>query len=210
MAAGGIGAITDEAALRAFVQGIVAEGDMAAKIRQLQGRVKGQVVTSLPADPFDGQEVVYLASEPSGIVWKLRYRRDSGSAFKWEVVGGSPLRSGDGATQSTASNVFQTLGTPSVTVPLAGDYDIEWGTPAVINTVAAVNQMELGMHINGASWLTSYLIASGQWDGGTLHERNTFAFMPAGAVLNPRYRSLNSQTCNWLGFYLYAMPVRVG
>lgn len=47
-------------------------------------------VTSLPAYPFDGQEVYYVADATNGIIWHLRYNA-SGGTYKWEFVGGNHL-----------------------------------------------------------------------------------------------------------------------
>lgn len=83
-------------------------------------------VTSLPSNPFDGQQVFYAAGS-SGELWHLRYNAASGSNFKWEYVGGSFLTSYNTQSQTASSTSFAALASSvaSVTAPLAGDYEVE-------------------------------------------------------------------------------------
>lgn len=87
------------------------------------------VVTALPGSPTDGQEINYLADAVNGIVWHLKYRAASASAYKWEYVGGPPLSAEVAAQQTTSNGAYADLATvgPSITLPLAGDYDVEHG-----------------------------------------------------------------------------------
>jgi hypothetical protein len=93
-------------------------------------------VTTLPASPVDGQEVYYQSTTAGtgggatdtmatvGAVWHLRYRAASASAYKWEVVGASPMQVGVDASETTTSTSYAALATagPAITLPLAGDY----------------------------------------------------------------------------------------
>lgn len=94
------------------------------------------LVSTLPASPFDGQEVYYQSTTAGtgggasdsmadvGAAWHLRYRSASSSAFKWEVVGASPISHEVSTSQNTSSATFVALTTagPTVKVALAGDY----------------------------------------------------------------------------------------
>jgi hypothetical protein len=82
-------------------------------------------VSSFPGSPVDGEEVDYVASSGSGIVWRFRFR-SAGTTHKWEFIGGSPLSSATAGDITTASptNVALTGG-PSVTLPFAGEYAID-------------------------------------------------------------------------------------
>ena len=84
-------------------------------------------VTTLPTAPVNGQEVYYVADATNGIVWHLKYRSASASAYKWEFVGGPSLFAEIATNETTASTTYVALATagPTVTVPLAGDYDVE-------------------------------------------------------------------------------------
>lgn len=92
-----------------------------------------QYVTALPASPDDGEQVYFQAA--AGVIWHLRYNAASASSFKWEYVGGPPLTHEVATSQSTTSATYADLATvgPQVTLPLAGDYDVQFGTTVQIN-----------------------------------------------------------------------------
>ena len=104
-------------------------------------------VTSLPGSPVDGQECYYVADATNGIVWHLKYNSGSASAYKWEVVGGPPLYS-EVLTQEVSNALgyadLATVG-PSITVPLAGDYDVFISTTVYCTSVVAAG---------GQTWMT--------------------------------------------------------
>lgn len=82
----------------------------------------------MPTGPVNGDEVYYVADATNGIVWHFKYRSASASTYKWEYIGGAYLFSEivTAASESTASTSYVALTTagPSLTVPLAGDYDV--------------------------------------------------------------------------------------
>lgn len=96
-------------------------------------------VTSLPASPVDGQEVYYAASLSGGNMWHLRYRAGSGSIYKWEFVGGSPLTAENSGSVTPNNTSYVTATSPSVTVPLAGEYIIEHGAQGTNNGTTNAN-----------------------------------------------------------------------
>jgi hypothetical protein len=81
------------------------------------------LVSSLPTSPVDGQVIDYLADATNGMIWRLRYRAASASAYKWEFVGGSNLYTWNGTVVTLNSGAMVEL-TPliSIVLPLAGDY----------------------------------------------------------------------------------------
>lgn len=89
------------------------------------------VTTTLPV-PVTGRECYYLADATNGVVWHLKARRNNPdttrntSSYLWEYIGGPSLYKSVTSTQSVGlSNVYADLSTPvSLTLPLAGDYDI--------------------------------------------------------------------------------------
>jgi hypothetical protein len=92
----------------------------------------------LPTSPSAGDEYYYVADSTDGVVWHLRYKD---STNKWEFVGGAPLAAVQNIGTSSTLNAA-TLGTsyvyaltsgvsgPSLTVPFAGTYRIEFGFDA--------------------------------------------------------------------------------
>lgn len=102
-------------------------------------------VTALPTQPYDGQVVDYLADATNGVVWRLKYRAASASAYKWEAVGApTPLNTfTDGVGESTSSTSYTTLTSAcQITVPLAGDYDFRWSLE-MFNTAIQINAAAL-------------------------------------------------------------------
>lgn len=97
-----------------------------------------ELVSALPSSPVDGQEIFYQSAgmATDGLVWHLRYRAASASSYKWEFLGGSSLFSAVTTDQSTTSTTYTDLTTagPSVTLPLAGDYDVTHGFRGYNNT----------------------------------------------------------------------------
>jgi hypothetical protein len=84
-------------------------------------------VTALPSSPVDGMEVYYqsAAMATNGIVWHLRYRAASASAYKWEFVGGSQLVARYGSVVAVSATSYTNIGpTPFLVFPLAGDYQV--------------------------------------------------------------------------------------
>jgi hypothetical protein len=111
-------------------------------------------VTALPANPVDGQECYYVADATNGVIWHLRYNAGSGSAYKWEFVGGGLLtrnQSADGGSVSTGSFVEPPNG-PTITFPLAGDYYIEALT-SVVRTGAGAGNAQVRPAISSGSLL---------------------------------------------------------
>jgi hypothetical protein len=96
-----------------------------------------QLVTSLPASPFDGQVIDFLADADNGVIWRLRYRAASPSLYKWEWAGGDELYVPNGPGQAVLMqhqdfvwrNALESgSGADSgVTVPLGGDYVVHYG-----------------------------------------------------------------------------------
>lgn len=99
------------------------------------GRVKQNtkpaisLVTSLPSNPKDGDEILFTDSLTAGTYhWHLRYVAARASN-KWVFVGGPGLYELIQQSESTTSTSYIALTTagPTITVPLAGDYFVEIG-----------------------------------------------------------------------------------
>lgn len=90
------------------------------------------VLTSLPASPVDGQEILFLADSTRRTIWHLRYNAGSSFSSKWEPVSTpAPLFSAvDTAELSTGTVAYQDLATvgPQVTAPVVGDYMLDYRT----------------------------------------------------------------------------------
>ena len=90
------------------------------------------VVTSLPASPYDGQEIYYqtAAMLADHVMWHFRYNAASSSTHKWEFLGGAPIVASEVFTdQTTSSTSFTDLTTvgPTLQLPIPGVYEIAFG-----------------------------------------------------------------------------------
>lgn len=173
----------------------------------------GPLVTSLPAQPVDGQECYYVADATNGVVWHLIYRAADPSSYKWQFVGGSALRGLVEGEQSFANTSYIDAPTPgpSVTVVLAGQYDVDWGANYVYTQTAP--GYPIYMALSGAG-LTATDADAAQ---GSVDVANTGYFplrrrgprtLTAGTLM-VKYRN-GAGTALVKDRYLFVQPVRVG
>lgn len=175
------------------------------------------VVTDLPVNPQDGDEVFFLAEPTISIVWRLRYRAATPSRFRWEYAGGSELRAENaGTSMTTISTSYTDLSTvgPSITVKLPGDYRIQWGWQAQHSNDAGVGYM--GIKVGSASTADSGAVR-GQ-AGGVNYDilspnGNKDFTIGADDVVKAQYRTLSGTlTVNNAGVlnpWMMLRPVRV-
>ncbi len=171
------------------------------------------VVTSLPPNPHDGMVIDYLASDAGGVVWRFRYRAASGSSYKWEFVGGSPLqqRTYNDVTSTTTSYVALS-GSPTITVPLTGEYAITHGVRqfysvggpgnAVTETEVFYNSNPCGCEISAHTPSITIPI--------TGMATNPMQPLTAGYVVQQRYKAGTGVTSVFGRRTLTICPVRVG
>lgn len=118
--------------------------------------------TVLPTNPVDGQEVYFIADATNGVIWHLRYNAGSASAYRWEYIGGPSLKAAVGAqeTLAGATNTWYdpTTPGPSVTVPLAGDYDINFGAAPNHGIASLAYYFNVGVAIGAANPITANLL----------------------------------------------------
>jgi len=167
------------------------------------------LVSSLPSPAYDGQEVYYLADAANGVIWHLRYRAASTSAYKWEFVGGPSLYGYVAASESRASATngdLTTLG-PDVTPPLAGDYDAEWGA-RMQSSVAGVFEAYMSIPALGTEACSHIFAAQFAGGNGVIKVRKTIT--PAGTLLRAKYSTQGGLQASFGGRWLEVTPIRVG
>lgn len=106
-------------------------------------------VTTLPASPVDGQEILFVVDSTNGIVWHLKYNGGSASAYKWEFIGGGCLYSYVDGNNTISSRSYAANGGPSLTLPLAGDYEISYGARAIADAGAGGHSVQAAPAFNG-------------------------------------------------------------
>jgi len=177
------------------------------------GVIGPQRVTVLPVGAVDGQEVYYVADATNGVIWHLRYNAASASAYKWELVGGTPLNSQselEGSIVSTTAAV--TTGEPNLTVPLAGDYRITASVSVELRSANgwAWNYIQAGVGNAIYMSLVRGAATSGvRFNGATTRTVNAPA-LAVGAVCTMLHASDGSNPAYFLGRSINLIPVRVG
>ena len=176
------------------------------------------LVTSLPSNAIDGQEVRYLANNTNGIIWNFRYRAGSSSAYKWEFIGGQRLgQEGVGGNTwgtwlSTSSLTSVALsGGPSVTIPLAGDYEVI----GQANAYNAAGDSLVGFTLattggTGWSFLDAMHYGFTSYQGITIAGRKTITGLSANSIVSHYYAVSNASAPGY--FYnrnLWITPIRV-
>jgi len=173
-----------------------------------------QTGSSLGTGSFDGQLAYYLADGTNGVVWTFRYRSGSASGSKWEFVGGPGLYALVDAAESTVSTSYTNLTTtgPSVTVPLAGDYDVEVGALISHPTAAAYTGfMSYAIGATAASDANSVQsISSGQFDAASTANCRRLGGIAASTAFVAKYRTqAGADTATFTARWMRITPVRV-
>ncbi len=171
------------------------------------------LVTSLPASPTDGQEVNFLADATNGVVWRLRYRSASASAYKWEFIGGPPLTAEVLTQEARTGNAYGDTVTPGpdVVVPLAGDYDFDFSAQGTQQT--ADSYIYVAPQIGSAS-TPSDNDAANIYSKFGYNDRFGRTIRRTASAANMRirlqYKSSSANPHTWALRNLAVTPVRVG
>jgi hypothetical protein len=163
------------------------------------------LVANLPALPVDGQEVYYRAGT-NGPIWHLRYSAAMNTldGYGWEFVGGSQIATS--AQTSTALSATITGALVSLTPPLSGLYEIDFGANLYIST--AGQNADCLLYLGGApvtnaicrgTTVNTYTSAMSMWSPLTVAVGN-----------NIDLRGITSSGAGSMGNrWLRARPIRV-
>lgn len=170
--------------------------------------------TALPSSPSDGQSFYYVADTTNGVVWHLRYRSASASAYKWEYVGGSQLINTVFANEQYVGAAYGNLATsgPTVTVPLAGDYVVTIGFTGNNGQAGQVARMSYDIGATGAVDADSVLyvtsVAAGNYATVTKPQRKNA--IAASSALTAKYKTAAGSGVYFQDRFMQVIPVRVG
>jgi hypothetical protein len=166
-------------------------------------------VTSLPTPPFDGFEVFYAADASSGVVWHLRYR-SGGGTYKWEYVGGPPMFDEVTTVQSRTNIAYGALTTagPSVTVPLAGEYEV-WIGATVTPPAGVIGLMSYDIGGTGAADADAVRV-HGNAAQASCNRPRVKTISSASTALVSKYRETVATGTSWQDRWMSVRPVRVG
>jgi len=100
-----------------------------------------------PPNPIDGDVWVADTGDGLGTRWQFQYNASSSSSYKWEFIGGSPLYNGSAYTASDGScnsvNTWVGVG-PTISIPRAGEYDVNVRTSLIRNGGSPGNNVYVG------------------------------------------------------------------
>ncbi|MCZ2109504.1 MAG: hypothetical protein LC118_08045 [Dehalococcoidia bacterium] len=91
---------------------------------------KSLTSASAPSSPADGDLwYMYDSLASPTFRWAFQYNASSGSAYKWEFIGGSAYYGETDAAGSSAagSGAWGSAVGPTLTFPRSGDFDVAWG-----------------------------------------------------------------------------------
>jgi hypothetical protein len=162
----------------------------------------------------DGQECYYLADAATGTVWHLKYRAAEAGSFKWYYVGGMGLLKTVDTAESTSSLAYTDLATvgPSITAPLAGDYEMEMS--AVCAGTGGANRCFVTPKKNATTVNdtdgSEASVAGGSTNTGNAYRRKKLTGLAANDVFKLQYGNLNATAVTYGYRSLKMTPVRVG
>lgn len=145
------------------------------------------LVSELPAEPLDGQEVYFqnAAMATQGVAWHMRYRSAVGI---WEYVGGGNYYSPESGTWLSGAGVKAEVAIPSgptLTIPVKGEYDIGLQCEMTQRQNGVLGAIFVTVRRNGVvlgTWLP--MLATNEWDTQLGHRLVPFGGMVAGDVLS--------------------------
>lgn len=132
-------------------------------------------VAVLPTLPHGGDDAHYTANTLTGNIWSFKYRPTSEHAYKWELIGGTPL--------ITTVATQQAVGVENAWTNLQSTFAAD-GTVTISNPTFATNTTSWTATVNGSITRDTVTFdttpASGLWvtsaSGGILTETTTGTF----------------------------------
>lgn len=174
---------------------------------------KPSLVSALPSEPTDGQEVYFqsTAMGEKGVVWHLRFRTAS-LEHKWEFVGGAALYAATAAVVGTESATYVALtGGPSITLPLAGDYEMGHFAGMEQSVATAICRATLKLGTAGAADTESFIFEAVNATGlGSGSKTMTRSGLATGAVVEMQYKQIFGGKATFGNREMWCRPVRVG
>lgn len=170
-------------------------------------------VLTLPATP-EADQVIHYQTATAGRIWTFRYNVASTSAYKWEWIGGSELTALDTSarTFNPGTDFNAVAGSPvAVTVPLAGDYIVEFGSYMENQGGAAVNGItapRFGAPAASVDDGFNFYLGSGLYMSGW--RRVERAGVAAGTSISMEHRNAASVNMQVARRSLSVRPIRVG
>lgn len=160
--------------------------------------------------PVDRMEVYLIADAALGIAWHLRYNSGSISAYKWEFLGGAYLFNDVVTNETTASATYVDLTTvgPTLTVPRAGEYEIEFGAQCSNATASMAQIMAAKIGAAAANDLESQQVVNSGINLGISTGRVMRRTCAASDVIKAQYKT-GGGVGSWTRRWLRVRPFRI-
>lgn len=157
--------------------------------------------------PADGDEYALQVDATLGIIWHVKYRAASASAYKWEVLGMVPLHSQVDTTESTASTTYVALATagPSIVLPRPGDYVIDVGCTGGVANNAAFMSYDIG----GTGAVDADAITTGRPSDAGPMTRSMFKAGLSNVTLTAKYKIAAAVSQSFGYRWMRATPRRI-
>lgn len=166
------------------------------------------IVTALPVNPQFGDVVTYVADATNGVAWNLQY--DGSGTYPWKFVGGAALWAENTSGTTTTSSSYVTTNMPSLTVPLSGDYMMDFGGfVQKTSSTAGVADMRFGLYVNGVEKANTGESNTTQNDGGGTRRNYRVTGVVAGQSADIRIKSSSGATAYTAERTLVVTPIRV-
>jgi hypothetical protein len=166
-----------------------------------------------PGSPVDGMIWRLPAVSASGIYWWFQY--DSSQATnKWVFMGGAAMRHEIVTLETTASTAFVDLTTvgPTLTVPRAGDYMLEFGVGGASNNTAT-DGWSVAPKLGAAATVDAdSFVGTNPTGASTVSangSRKMVKALAASDVVKIQYRALTGGTASFEKRFLFITPVRI-
>jgi hypothetical protein len=189
---------------------------MAWKFYQPDPSGTGSYGTSLPTAPYDGQIFILVDSVTAPTYeWRFRYNAGSASAYKWEFIGGTELRSptlgaSAGSISTSSLSFVDITGGPTLTVPRSGEYLIAYEVFGQNTTYTAPYNLlcQALFSSSGALLSQTFFVAVATFNGGWAHISDRKALV-AGETVKLQVKGTGTHTSAFYGLWLSIIPVRV-
>lgn len=205
----GIGALPQDAIQLATVlvpaaSAAVTAGNVRDKRQHANGR---NVVAAFPADPPIGQQLIFQSTFMAalGVAWRCFF-----DGTKW-IAGGPPLYAETNtAGETTTSTTYTDLGTagPQITLPIAGDFDVEVGASMRSNVDGDFSYMSYQIGGTGAVDADGVQTTSLRQTHNSHTRRKTLT----AVGLSAKYKAAGSgpPVARFYDRWLRVTPVRIG
>ena len=171
------------------------------------------LVTQLPTNPTVGDTVIYAADATDGVYWNLYY--DGIGSYPWKYVGGPPLLdfvSAAGQTSTSSSYTALATAGPTLTLPLAGDYDVNISAQTASTAAAhyaGFSSYDVGATAANDAWAVMFGVNYGPGYGSNADRTYRHTGLAASTSLVAKYRTPQSVQVYFNERILTATPVRV-